>query len=74
VGLLRGREADEVSDALVTLQRELKGVHALALGVLAGHRAAAVVVQSRHALAPGLRLVIEEELRSQRDAHVIIIR
>jgi hypothetical protein len=60
--------------ARIALPRERDRVHALALGVLAGRRGATVDVQSRHAIVPGVRLVIEEELGSQRGAHVIIVR
>ena len=51
----------------VALQCKLDRVHALALGVLVGRRAAAVDVQNRHAVVLSLHLVIEEELGSQRE-------
>jgi hypothetical protein len=61
-------EGDRLGVAVVLARVALQGtrdrVQALALGVLAGRRAAAVDVQSRHTVVPGARLVIEEELGS----------
>src|SRR5664280_3612152 len=58
----------------VALQGERDRVHTLTLGVLAGRGTATVYVQSRHAVVPVVRLVVEEEFGPQPGAHLIIVR
>src|SRR5664279_5129675 len=57
----------------VALQGERDRVHTLTLGVLTGRGTATVYVQSRHAVVPVVRLVVEEEFGSQPGAHLIIV-